>query len=145
MIEEHLTPPEDLIPFSAYVEYEYAKDLKPLSVVNFIKKFLDAPRSGRLVIAYAQDGRLKFPDEAVTRIQKDNSEKAVSFVSGYYEECDVITPNDLDFNALFKSKDDNTQLIVYTKHLGGKHPVIDIVPFSYEDIGIEYEYIAVVV
>ena len=151
MTEHHQTPPEDKRPkYFPPVEYALPENVKSLTLEEFIYKVSNAPKTGRLIIAWTQDNQLRFPDEAVTNLRRDSSEINLEIVSGYYEECNVITPARIDYNRLIEILNGDAEIIAYTKGYG-RHKIFDIVSFSQEVYKLEngdtvmYDYIALVI
>lgn len=138
-----MTPKRVLRPIFSQVEYIKNKN-NTLSVSDFVKKIFEAPKDGRLVIAFHGNGTLSFPDEAVTNIRKNSNGKDLDLVSGYYEESEIMTPNNIDFAWIHQITTTDSKVKADTKYFGLPN-VIDVVPFTYEEMGLSYDYIAIVV
>lgn len=110
-------------------KYAYSKELPVLTKKEFIKKLLECPPDGRLVIAIPNETRgLWVPDEAVSMARLTSDKKDLELVSGYYDESGKFTPQNIDYNRLNQILGEDAKVIVDTK-MYGKRKVIDVIPY----------------
>lgn len=130
-IKTTMTPYPRLWPMDASVPYSISQKIHQLTLMEFINRLTQPHicKGGRFVIAFinAKDKTLIFPDEAARLVNKYGE-----IYSGYYEEFEVTYPEIMDLNIIFNTYPLSQPLVARTKR-SGTLPIIDVVPFEYND------------
>lgn len=134
-------PPSRLIPGfnNTKIDYSLRPDTHQLTIGEFIQKITSPNicKGGRLVISFIdiKDNCLNFPDEAAENINKNGE-----ICSGYYDEMAVFYPEIIDFKRMIDVCDLSKLMVARTKR-HGTIPVLDVVPFEWDN----YAFTAIVV